>query len=167
MKIRVTPVKILANLDIAVACVVLCAVVAITFLGVVFRYVLNKPFMWMEEAQLMCMVWLVYGAAGAAFRLRSHVIIEMLVDLFPQKAQKAVEIFVGIVILCAILYFFIQSIGYVQLFIMNRRVSGILRIPYRYVYAIVPLSCVLMIVNFIVSFFSSRRHGELREQNNE
>ena len=146
---KIRPKVVLANLDIGVTSIMMSILVVITFLGVVFRYAVNKPFVWMEEVQLMCIVWVVYGAAGIAFRLKSHVAIEMLVDIFPPKAQKLMHVFISLVTLASIAYLFIQSIGYVQLFVMNGRVSGILRIPYKYVYAIVPVSCLLMIGNHI------------------
>ena len=156
MKNKITPKKILANIDITVTSIVMSFLVVLTFFGVVFRYALNRPIMWMEEVQLMCIVWVVYGAAGIAFRMKSHVAIEMLVDIFPHKLQKITHILISAVIIGSIAYMFIQSLGFVKLFIMNERVSSIIRIPYKYVYAIVPISCVLMIANHIYALYSSR-----------
>ena len=165
MKNKITPKKILLNLDLIVTGTTMCVLVLVTFFGVVFRYALNRPFLWQEEIQLICIVWIVYGTAGVAFRMRSHVAIELLVELFPAKIKKIVHIFVGFVVLTTITYLFIQSIGYIQLFIMNERVSSILRIPFRYVYIIIPISCVLMFGNYVYSIFTSFR--EQKEQGNE
>jgi TRAP-type C4-dicarboxylate transport system permease small subunit len=163
VKNKLTPKKILANLDIAVTCIIMVILVVLTFGGVIFRYILNKPFIWMEEVQLMCMVWIVYGAAGAAFRLHSHVAIEVLFDFLPRRLRNAAQALISLVILCVASYFFIQSIGYVQLFIMNGRGSGILQIPYKYVYAIVPFSAVLMVGNYFFSLVSSYKNDKRGE----
>jgi TRAP-type C4-dicarboxylate transport system permease small subunit len=167
VKDKITLKKILANFDITVTCAILIILVLLTFGGVIFRYILNKPFIWMEEVQLMCMVWIVYGAAGAAFRLHSHVAIEVLFDILPRGLRNAAQALISLVILCVVSYFFIQSIGYVQLFIMNGRGSGILQIPYKYVYLIVPLSAVLIVGNYFFTLFSSCKSGKRGEQTNE
>ena len=164
MKNKISPKKILANFDFAVTGMAMSVLVIITFIGVITRYVFNNPLVWMEEVQLICIVWVVYGAAGMAFRLRTHVAIEILVDLFPQKVQKVIQVFASIVIVTTVVFLFIRSIGYVELFVMSGRVSSILRIPYRLVYTIIPVSCVLMVGNYLFSLFFSQGRREQEEQ---
>ena len=65
-------VSILMNLDIAVASVILAILIVLTFFGVIWRYIFNAPFTWLEEVQTSCMVWIVFAAAGAAFRTGNH-----------------------------------------------------------------------------------------------
>ena len=60
--------KIAGNLDIIVAGIALIVLIALTFAGVVMRYIIGQPFTWLEEVQLFCMVWIVFAAGGAAFR---------------------------------------------------------------------------------------------------
>ena len=99
-------ISILANLDIAVASVILTVLIVLTFLGVVWRYIFNNPFTWLEEVQTSCMVWIVFAAAGAAFRSGNHVAIEMIVDLMPAKMQKVMEWLISIVVVVVIGYLF-------------------------------------------------------------
>lgn len=47
---------ILKNFDLFVASLVLCILVILTFLGVIWRYILHSPFTWLEEVQTACMV---------------------------------------------------------------------------------------------------------------
>ena len=61
-------VNLLLNIDIAIACTVLAILIVLTVAGVLYRYILAKPFTWLEEVQLACMVWVVFAAGGAAFR---------------------------------------------------------------------------------------------------
>lgn len=102
----------LGNLDILVAAVVLAVLVVLTFLGVIWRYVLSAPFTWLEEVQMACMVWIVFAAGGSAFRTGNHVAIEMVVDLMPKKLQRIVEILISIVVVVVIGYLFYQSLGF-------------------------------------------------------
>ena len=138
----------LINLDVLVASVVLALLILLTFLGVVWRRVFGAPFTWLEEVQLACMVWIVFAAAGAAFRYGNHVAIEMIVDLMPEKIQKVFTVFISAVVVAVISYLFIQSIGFIQLFVNSGRTTPMLKIPYAFIYGIAPVSYILMIFNY-------------------
>lgn len=141
----------LGNLDIVVAAAVLAILVVLTFLGVIWRYVLSAPFTWLEEVQMACMVWIVFAAGGAAFRTGNHVAIEMVVDLMPKKLQKIVEILISVVVVAVIGYLFWQSIGFIQMFIKSGRSTSMLKIPYWLIYGIAPISFILMIISYFYS----------------
>ncbi len=144
-------ISILANLDIAVASVILTVLIVLTFLGVVWRYIFNNPFTWLEEVQTSCMVWIVFAAAGAAFRSGNHVAIEMIVDLMPAKMQKVMEWLISIVVVVVIGYLFKQSIGFIQVFIKSGRSTSMLKIPYTVVYGIAIVSYIDMIISYFYS----------------
>lgn len=140
-------VQLLCNLDIVVASVVLCILIALTILGVIMRYVVGQPLTWLEEVQLACMVWIVFAAGGAAFRTGNHVAIEMLVDQFPKKLQRVTAIFVSVVVVLVLGYLFYQSIGFIGMFLKSGRSTSMLKIPYALIYGIAPVSYVLMVIS--------------------
>lgn len=144
-------VSILMNLDIVVASVILAILIILTFLGVVWRYIFSAPFTWLEEVQTSCMVWIVFAAAGAAFRSGNHVAIEMIVDLMPAKMQKVMEWLISIVVVVVIGYLFIQSIGFIQVFLKSGRSTSMLKIPYSVVYGIAIISYIDMIISYFYS----------------
>ena len=71
------------------------------------------------------------AGAGAAFRSGNHVAIEMIVDLMPKSMQKIMEILISIVVVVVIGYLFMQSIGFIQVFVKSGRSTSMLkfRIP--------------------------------------
>ena len=142
---------ILMNIDIVVASIILAILIVLTFLGVVWRYIFNAPFTWLEEVQTSCMVWIVFAGAGAAFRSGNHVAIEMIVDLMPKSMQKIMEILISIVVVVVIGYLFMQSIGFIQVFVKSGRSTSMLHIPYIVVYGISLFSYVDMVISFIYS----------------
>lgn len=144
---------IIGNLDVIVASIVLIILVTLTFFGVISRRVLGQPFTWLEEVQLACMVWIVFAAGGAAFRTGNHVAIEMVVEMFPKKVQKYFEILISLVVVAVIGYLFYQSIGFIEMFTKSGRATSMLKIPYKYIYGIAPVSYVLMIVSYFYSLF--------------
>lgn len=137
--------NVLCSLDTIVASIVLAILIILTFAGVPFRYILGAPFTWLEEVQLACMVWIVFAAAGAAFRAGNQVAIEMIVDLMPKKMQKAVTVFISVVVLAVVGYLFYQSLGYINVFLKSGRATPMLKIPYALIYGIAPVSYVLMV----------------------
>ncbi len=143
--------SVLGNLDIAVACIVLVALIVMTFLGVIFRYVLKAPFTWLEEVQMACMVWIVFAAGGAAFRTGNHVAIEMIVDMFPKKVQKVFERVIAVVVFAVLAYLFYQSLGFIGMFVTSGRATSMIKIPYALIYGIAPVSFVLMAVSYVFS----------------
>lgn len=145
------------NIDIAIASVALILIVGVTFLGVIMRYVVGKPFGWTEEVQAFLMVWIVFTAGGAAFRTGNHAAIEMVVELLPPVVQKIAKILVSMVVTGVLLYLCYTSILYLQLFIQTGRTTAILRIPFTVVYGIVPVSCVLQLINYYIVSFVKRQ----------
>lgn len=141
------------NIDVLIAGLMLFILVVLTFLGVVWRRAFGAPFTWLEEVQLACMVWIVFAAAGAAFRFGNHVAIEMIVDLMPQKIQKVFTVFISVVVVAVLSYLFIQSLGFIQLFIKSGRTTPMLGIPYKLIYGIAPVSFLLMILNYFYALF--------------
>lgn len=141
----------LANLDIIVASLILFAMIVLTFLGVIWRYVLHAPFTWLEEVQMACMVWIVFAAAGAAFRTGNHVAIEMIVDMLPVKVQKVMEILISFVVVAVVGYLFIQSLGFIGIFIRSGRSTSMLKIPYAVIYGIALVSFADMIISYFYS----------------
>lgn len=144
-------VSILMNLDIVVASVILAILIVLTFLGVIWRYIFNAPFTWLEEVQTSCMVWIVFAAAGAAFRSGNHVAIEMIVDMMPAKMQKIMEWLISVVVVIVIGYLFWQSIGFIQVFLKSGRSTSMLKIPYSVVYGIAIVSYIDMIISYFYS----------------
>lgn len=142
---------LLCNLDIVVACITLAVLIVLTVAGVAWRYIFSQPFTWLEEVQLACMVWIVFAAGGAAFRTGNHVAIEMVVDMFPKKLQKLIDWLISVVVILVLAYLFIQSLGFIQIFVKSGRSTPMLDIPYAVIYGIAPVSFVLMIVSYFYS----------------
>lgn len=162
MKKESTLKTILGNLDIAVASIALIILIVLTFSGVIMRYIVGKPYTWLEEVQLFCMVWIVFAAGGAAFRTGSHVAIEMVVEMFPENVQKVIGYIIDIVVFAVIAYLFWNSIGFIQMFLKSGRSTSMLKIPLALQYVIAPISYILMIVSYFYTkyFDKSKKGGE-------
>ena len=143
----------LANLDLMIAGTVLAILIVLTFAGVIWRYFLGKPFTWLEEVQTACMVWIVFSAAGASFRMGNHVAIEMIVDLMPKALQKVMTILISVVVVAVLGYLFDKTIGFIQIFLRSGRATSMMKIPFWLIYGIAIPAYIDMIVSYFYSIW--------------
>ena len=136
-----------------IAGTVLAILIVLTFAGVIWRYFLGKPFTWLEEVQTACMVWIVFSAAGAAFRMGNHVAIEMIVDLMPKALQKVMTILISVVVVAVLGYLFDKTIGFIQIFLRSGRATSMMKIPFWLIYGIAIPAYIDMIVSYFYSIW--------------
>ena len=154
---------ILDKIEVAVASLVLLVLICVTFFGVLMRYIFNNPFTWEDRPPVsyylkVCMVWITFLAAPAAFRTKSHVAIEILVDALPKSLRKIVELLIPVVVYAVLIYFFFRSQNYIAVMLRTSRKTPILMIPYSTIYAIAPVSIVLMLISY-----TEQKYYELKE----
>ena len=141
----------LRNFDLYIAGTALAALILYTFIGVIMRYIINRPITWGEEFQLLCIVIVVFFGAGAGFRTGSHVAIDFIVDKFPWKVQRVIVTAMYVISMVIMAYFLIQSSVFVRQMFVTKRITNMLRIPFFLIYAAFPVGCVLIIVNYTVA----------------
>lgn len=143
----------LLNIDVAIASLAMCILVALTFAGVIFRYILGSPFAWIEEVQAALIVWVIFGAAGAAFRTANHAAIEVFYEFFPKAMKVVVNLLILAVSVVTLAFLGYLTIQYMNVFRTSGRTTAVLHMSYIMIYSIVPLSCVWQIFNFILVNF--------------
>jgi TRAP-type C4-dicarboxylate transport system permease small subunit len=79
-------------------CVILVAIVGVTFIQVLFRYIFHLSLAWSEELARYLFLWLATLAAAYAFKTKSHFALRFLVDRFGKGLQKATATFVSFVV---------------------------------------------------------------------
>lgn len=145
---------LLLNIDVVIASIAMCALVAFTFGGVIARYLLNAPFAWIEEVQAALIVWVIFGAAGAAFRTGNHAAIEVFYEFFPNAVKKVADIIILIISVLTLIFLGWFSIQYMDVFVQSGRTTSILHLSYVMIYCVVPVSCIWQVFNFVlVNFF--------------
>ena len=154
------------NLDVVAAMLCLAVLIAITFAGVIMRYLVNRPIVWQEEVQLALVLWMIFLGGSAVFRAKSHVAIDIFVDLFPDLIRKAVRVLVFLVVLSILFFMAYNGAMMVKQFFAQNRYTNMLKIPVAFVYAAIPVGCSLMILNASYEFVSDMFFAE-REESGE
>ena len=145
--------KILGNLDVGVSCVMMVALVILTFVGVLMRYIMRSPITWQEEVQMLLFLWIVFLGGAGAFRAGPHIAIEILVDALPKKIGGVIERFDVLLQLLILVYLFWQEIQYYNQLIVAGRVTNLLRLPYGAAYAVVPIGGALMLISMLYAAY--------------
>ncbi len=132
-------------------------------LQVFSRYILNTSFTFTEELARFSLIWLsILGAAYLSAK-REHLSMDFLYQKMGVKSQKKALIFIELcVFLFALCIMVIGGINLVYTTLHLEQLSGTLRIPLGYIYAILPLSGLLMMC-FSVYHFAKIRTNIITE----
>lgn len=148
------------NLDLVVAGVCFVLLVSLTFLGVFRRYLFNSPILWQEEVQVWLFLWIVFFGGSAAFRSRSHIAIEMVVEMFPKAVQRVLEFVVNGAVLVVLGFLAKYSYILVDQFIVRNKATSVLKIPNALITAAVPVGCALMMLNLVLRMIRDFRSAK-------
>lgn len=99
--------KILKNLDEIIAGVALALIVICVTVNVICRYIFGFIFNSAEELAVIAFIWCTYLGTAVAYRRDSHVGINVIVNLFPERIRKVLDLFVHILVFvlnCVIFY---------------------------------------------------------------
>lgn len=118
----------------------------IDVLGQVFsRYILNTSFAFTEELARFSLIWLSILGAAYLNGKREHLSMDFLYTNLAVKYRKKVLIFIEIcILLFALIVMVIGGFNLVYTTLHLEQLSGTLRIPLGYIYAILPLSGLLI-----------------------
>lgn len=82
--------RALGRFEMAFACILLVAMVAVVGIGVFLRYVLKSPLVAGVNFATLMLVWLTFFGASFVYRERGHIAIEFVTDRLPRTLRHAV-----------------------------------------------------------------------------
>jgi TRAP-type C4-dicarboxylate transport system permease small subunit len=145
MKEKITLKTILKNLDAIITSVTLLSCVVLVNANVIMRYFFNSPIRWSEEVVTSLFVWTVFIGSAYAYRNHSHLGVDVLVKLFPDKVRKVVDFVIAVLEMLVLIMLTIISAQYVYHLLFSRSgafkpvLTDMLRVPKVYTAIAVPL----------------------------
>lgn len=121
--------------------------------NVFMRYVIGKPWGWVEEVTVFTFVWLTMLGASAVIHHEGHCSIDVLVLRASPKWQRIISIvsdLVVLVTLCLLIWF-----GVILTIKGHSKLTPILGIPYSYIDASIPVCCSFMLMYYGRMFWNS------------
>jgi len=147
-----------------VSCGSAAALVCLTVAGVVMRYFVGTPLVWLEEVQMILIVWLVMFGGSAAFRERAHVAIDVLVESLPSGLRRCIDVVVALVVLAMLGVLAWIGIAFAGFHFRAQHETSILHIPYGMVHLAIPIGALLMMLSYICTGLLPRGLREQTEQ---
>lgn len=147
------------------AVVLLLAMLASVFFGVVFRLI-NRPLAWSDEMAQYLLVWMAFVGWIIAGNRNSHIRVTVFIDRLKGRFRDAAEIFMQLAVLILGLVLLTRSFGLIERNLDVEWVSLPLSVALVYIpvpiagFAIV-IQCILRIVDVLRGDRSSETGGGL------
>ncbi len=110
-----------------------------------YRFILNDPLSWSEEASRYLFVWISFMGAAAGVRYQVHLGIDLMEKILPAGSYRIAVIIVNLIIqvfLLMIIYWGFKILGVIQF-----QESPSMHISMRYPYMAVPVGSIFMFIN--------------------
>jgi len=125
----------------------MAAMVVIISAQVWYRFMLNDPLSWSEEAGRYLFVWISFIGAAAGVRYQVHLGIDLMDKLLSPNAYRWAIVLVNVIIqifLLMIIYWGFKILGVIKF-----QESASMHISMRYPYMAVPVGSIFMFINSV------------------
>ncbi|KEZ94319.1 TRAP transporter small permease [Nonlabens ulvanivorans] len=123
------------------------------------RYVIGESFTWTEEFARFSLIWITILGAAYLNGKKEHLSMDFLYQKFSPYNKRKVAVLIEVLIfLFALIVMVIGGLNLVYTTLHLGQLSGTLRIPLGYIYAIMPFSGVLIMcysIYHILSIYSN------------
>jgi TRAP-type C4-dicarboxylate transport system permease small subunit len=127
------------------------------------RYILGTSFTWTEEFARFSLIWMTIVGAAYLNAKREHLSMDFLYQKLSEENRKKASVLIEVLIfLFALIVMVIGGFNLVYITLHLEQLSGTLRIPLGYIYAIFP-SCGLLIMCFSVYHISNSYSNKVNE----
>ncbi|MBZ4645296.1 MAG: hypothetical protein PWR27_198 [Petroclostridium sp.] len=131
---------------------IVIAMVIVVFAQVFFRYVLHNSLSWSEELAIFLFIWLTFIGGEIVLRNGGHIAVDALLNTLKGIPKLVLSIFIDVVI---IVFACIVLASGIELTISTvNQPSAALNVSMSWVYAAIPVSMTMMIINTFYSFIT-------------
>lgn len=140
---------IIEKIEDVLSTVLFLSMVGIVCWGVICRYVLKIPFLQGEELARYLMIYVVYIGTSIAVKSKSHIGVEVFVDMLPDQIKKYVKI--ATEILCALIFMLLFGLSLQMLkhLVETMQMTTTTHIPTYVIFLCVPLGLFMSILRYI------------------
>jgi len=124
------------------------ALIVLTVIQVLSRYVLKMPVTFTEEMGRFLFIWVSFLGAALVMKNDSHMRLDILKDKLSTRVTTALELFVYTAILIFSVVVFSESFRLIKA--TTRQIAPVSRLPMAVVYLVLPIS------TFFMSLYSVR-----------
>lgn len=131
----------------------LTVTVFLIFLQVVMRYIFKNSLSWSEELARYIFLWQAWISTSYAVKKSKHIRVEIINKYFSAKGRNILELCVLVVWAAFSIFFSYESLKLTISVFRLGQSSPAMGIPMGYVYASVPVGCLLMGIRLIQEIY--------------
>ncbi|RUT28341.1 TRAP transporter small permease [Arsenicitalea aurantiaca] len=124
---------------------------------VFFRYVLNSPIAWTEEAVMIAFIWAVFWSAAFMVPIKGHVTFDVVYDVVSDNTRRIFAICCMLALIAAFGMLIPHTWDYLEF--LQRRRSPVLRVQMHWVYGCYILFLVAFTIQALYRLWGLLRPG--------
>jgi C4-dicarboxylate transporter, DctQ subunit len=132
----------------------------ILFSNVILRYFFAKGLVWAEELVRYLIIWMVFVGGSVAARQSSHINVDVLVNLLPQRSRLAALKVLRIVAALFCLALCLWGARVTLLIKASGQVTPGMNMPTYWAYLAIPVGSALMALRFVQAALEGRTGGD-------
>lgn len=136
-------------IELILSSLILLIFIVLSFLQVGFRYVLAFPLSWTEELSSLLLIWMTFLGSTAVARRQGrhgHVRLELIEDILGKRLVGWLYVSYEVVIIVFLISLIVG--GWEMMAELGQSRTPALRVPFTYVFSIVPISAFLMTIYY-------------------
>ena len=130
-----------------VSIILMAAITLVLFVAVVYRYFLNAPLFWANEASIFMITWLTFLGGSLGLKYKSQASITFLVDRFSETGKRILMIVTHVIILAALAV--LMYLSYEWVLTLSPQKSSSMRIPMWIPYLSVPVGLTFAFIHLL------------------
>ena len=107
--------RIIFNIEMGFCFLILIAMVGIVGLNVFLRYIFKSPLIAAMNMATMMLVWITFFGASAIYTQKGHIALTFLIDRFPEKIGRIINILILILIEISLVWTVIETVSLMKL----------------------------------------------------
>lgn len=137
--------RTLQRIEMFIGCTCLASLLGLMLFNAAGRYLFDFPVVWSDEMNGFFFVWMGFLSTAYVMGEDNHMRVTGLVNMMPRRVRYILRTIMNVIMIAVFAYYipgFIKLMGRVTF-------SGLLRLPLKYVYSILPICFVLMIIHIV------------------
>jgi TRAP-type transport system small permease protein len=141
--------------------IMMVALVGLTFMQVILRYVFNNPTSWSSELSRFILIWLTFTGASVVTKYGTHLSMGLNINRFVSGIwSKVIKVVINILIMTTLMI--IAYYSWKVTMISGSRIAPMTKIPMYYPWLALPVNAVLMTVYFLADTIKQATKHEER-----
>jgi TRAP-type transport system small permease protein len=141
--------------------IMMIALVGLTFMQVILRYVFNNPTSWSSELSRFILIWLTFTGASVITKYGTHLSMGLNINRFVSGIwSKIIKVVINILIMTTLMI--IAYYSWKVTMISGSRIAPMTKIPMYYPWLALPVNAVLMTVYFLADTIKQATKHEER-----